>query len=66
MVFMPSTKNRACAGKVQYDNKNNAEFAMHNYIRHSGAAGKSIEVYKCKFCNCFHFGHKRYRRSKSR
>jgi hypothetical protein len=63
---MPSTKNRACAGKSTYDNKHDAKNSMIWFMKKSGVYSNSMEVYKCKFCNAFHFGHKRMRRSKSR
>lgn len=59
---MPSTKGRACEGKTGFVEKQKATSAMHHYSRRYGAAFGALEVYKCKHCDYFHFGHKKKRR----
>lgn len=60
---MPSTKKRACEGKTKFVQRDSAYVAMVHYSQSYGAAKNALEVYKCKHCDNFHFGHKKRRRA---
>jgi hypothetical protein len=46
-----------CSGKVGYRTWKEADRTMRRVIRLSGEGGQTMTVYRCRFCNDFHFGH---------
>jgi hypothetical protein len=50
-------RRRSCDGKVRYTEFGAARWAMHRMLRHEGSDGARMNVYRCRFCRGFHFGH---------
>jgi hypothetical protein len=49
--------DRTCQGKKAYSTFAQAERALAAVLRHDGAADTHMNVYSCRFCHAFHFGH---------
>ena len=52
---MPNLRARACDKKRVYNNQSHAESAAIDVGRRTG---EELNAYKCKFCSCWHIGHK--------
>lgn len=58
-LMVTRTKNQSCTGKKRFDTRaaaNDEKFRLRR------AGGSWPEVYKCKFCDGWHLGHKARRR----
>lgn len=49
-------RRRSCTGKVRYPDFPGANAAMHRLLRLKGSDGW-LQVYRCRFCCGYHFGH---------
>lgn len=49
------SRETECGTKIQYRTRSQAEDGMWGYKRHTMATRMS--VYRCKYCNFYHFGH---------
>lgn len=54
---MPETRAKVCGRKQRHENRAAAENHRHNLIR-QGAAPLQLVAYRCKFCGCWHVGHR--------
>jgi hypothetical protein len=62
-----AVRRRSCTGKVRYVDFAAADWAMHRLLRHEGPQdGRRMNVYRCRFCRGFHFGHAPRPRASSR
>lgn len=48
-------KFNSCDGKIKYKTRADASQAALNFNR--AGSKRRMEVYKCDYCECFHFGH---------
>lgn len=53
---MPSTQARACGDKQKHNTRREAKAHKWSLVNGKGASPKTLNVYKCKFCNKFHVG----------
>lgn len=49
-------KRKSCTGKVKYETFEEANRVLFNFKRFKKEKSP-MSVYRCKFCNGFHFGH---------
>jgi hypothetical protein len=54
---MTRTPARACRRKMRHETKDEARTHLERLIR-NGASRSRLEIYKCKFCDHYHVGHK--------
>ena len=57
MASKRKIRRRQCTGKQRFESHGDASNAMHNLIRRGRKRGGYLHVYKCQFCNGYHFGH---------
>lgn len=50
-------RRRQCGGKRRHETAAAAEKAMRSVIFSGYRRGGWLQVYKCRFCNGYHFGH---------
>lgn len=49
-------RRKSCGRKQRYENPREAIRAIGSLVRRRGPQGH-LQVYRCRFCNAFHFGH---------
>ncbi len=47
-----------CAGKSQFEKRHEAVAVLLATVYKTGANRRQLQVYKCRHCRKFHFGHK--------
>lgn len=52
------TERRACGTKTQYETREDADDTLGFLAREKGVRRNSMNVYRCKYCDWFHIGHK--------
>lgn len=50
-------RRKQCGHKRRYENHDQATVAMHQIIQAGKKRGGWLRVYRCRFCNGYHFGH---------
>ena len=50
-------RRRQCGSKRRYASSAEALGEMHDVIRKGKKRGGYLHVYRCRFCNGYHFGH---------
>ncbi len=50
-------RERSCDGKIRYGSEGEARVAARQVARHNG--NHKFSIYRCRFCLCYHFGHRR-------
>jgi len=54
---MTRNRNRACTGKQRHASREQARDQLEALVRKGAPRGR-LEVYKCRFCGCWHTGHR--------
>ncbi|MDQ6616586.1 MAG: hypothetical protein M3083_18045 [Actinomycetota bacterium] len=54
---MTGTRARSCTGKLRYKSRGRAEMASSSR-QDRGAAEWTVQVYRCRYCNRWHIGHR--------
>ncbi len=57
-------RRKSCEGKIQYDTKELAAKALYKMIKSNKVTLGNLNVYHCKFCNQYHWGHKSFRKER--
>ena len=52
-------RDRQHVGKVRHKNRRAAEAQLHRLILDEGLTRSDFEVYRCPWCPCWHYGHRR-------
>jgi len=50
-------RRRQCSGKRRFETPGLASEAMHALIKAGKKRHGWLHIYRCKFCNGYHFGH---------
>ncbi len=52
------TKGRSCEGKRRNDTKDQALHQIATLVANRGARASSYRAYQCRWCGCWHVGHR--------
>jgi hypothetical protein len=60
MASKRGQRRKQCSRKQRFASSELAADAMHAVIRAGKTRGGLLHIYKCQFCNGYHFGHARH------